>query len=68
MLVQSTLAVLFGALLIMCEKLTPEQLIQLPRPTVPLPSPNGTLAVYSQSAYHIEDAKVRIECIPFASH
>jgi hypothetical protein len=52
----------------MCEKLTPEQLIQLPRPTVPLPSPNGTLAVYSQSAYHIEDAKVRIECIPFASH
>ncbi|KAG1614094.1 hypothetical protein G6F46_007207 [Rhizopus delemar] len=57
MLVQSTLAVLFGALLIMCEKLTPEQLIQLPRPTVPLPSPNGTWAVYSQSAYHIEDAK-----------
>lgn len=40
------------------ELFTPHDLIQLARPGVPVTSPNGTFAVYSQSAYNIEQAKV----------
>lgn len=40
------------------ELFTPVDLIQLARPGVPVTSPNGTFAVYSQSAYNIEQAKV----------
>lgn len=61
MLVKSTL-VLFGASLlnifVMAKKFTPSDLIQLPRPGVPVTSPSGALAVYAQSAYNITDAKV----------
>ncbi|OAD07305.1 hypothetical protein MUCCIDRAFT_77714 [Mucor lusitanicus CBS 277.49] len=39
------------------ELFTPHDLIQLARPGVPVTSPNGTFAVYSQSAYNIEQAK-----------
>ncbi|CEG83539.1 hypothetical protein RMATCC62417_17442 [Rhizopus microsporus] len=61
MIVKSTLPVLFGALFFsftaMGKKFTPAHLIELPRPTAPVTSPNGTFAVYSQSAYNIEDSK-----------
>lgn len=42
----------------MAEKFTPSDLIQLPRPGVPVTSPSGALAVYAQSAYNSTDAKV----------
>lgn len=61
MLFKSTL-VLFGATLlnicVMAEKFTPADLIQLPRPGIPVTSPSGALAVYAQSAYNITEAKV----------
>ncbi|KAI8992631.1 Alpha/Beta hydrolase protein [Pilobolus umbonatus] len=41
----------------MATKFTPPDLIQLPRPSASVPSPNGLLAVYSQSRYNIKDAK-----------
>ncbi|KAI8639615.1 Alpha/Beta hydrolase protein [Parasitella parasitica] len=59
MLVKSTL-LLFGLVsssIVMADRFTPVDLIQLARPGVPVPSPNGTLAVYSQSAYNIDQAK-----------
>ncbi|KAI8968569.1 Alpha/Beta hydrolase protein [Mycotypha africana] len=37
--------------------LTPSDLIQLPRPGVPVTSPNGALAVYAQSSYNITEGK-----------
>lgn len=40
------------------EKFTPSDLIQLPRPGIPVASPNGELAIYAQSAYNITEAKV----------
>lgn len=68
MLVKSTL-VLFGATLlnifVMAEKFTPSDLIQLPRPGVPVTSPSGALAVYAQSAYNITDAKVIFSFITY---
>lgn len=60
MLVKSTLF-LFGLVastFIMAEQFTPVDLIQLARPGIPVNSPNGTFAVYSQSAYSIDEAKV----------
>ncbi|KAI7897664.1 Alpha/Beta hydrolase protein [Cokeromyces recurvatus] len=38
-------------------KFTPSDLIQLPRPSASVISPNGTLAVYAQSVYDISEAK-----------
>lgn len=64
MLVKSTLF-LFGLVsttsIAMAKQFTPVDLIQLARPGVPVISPNGTFAVYSQSAYNIEEAKVSIK-------
>ncbi|KAI8078261.1 Alpha/Beta hydrolase protein [Gilbertella persicaria] len=50
-------ASLFSMTVIMAEKFTPADLIQLPRPGVPVTSPSGALAVYAQSAYNITEAK-----------
>lgn len=45
---------------ISAETLTPANLIQLARPSVPVVSPNGALAVYAQSIYNITESKVCI--------
>lgn len=47
-------------LAVAAEQFTPVDLIQLARPGIPVTSPNGTFAVYSQSAYNIEQAKVSL--------
>ncbi|KAI8348009.1 Alpha/Beta hydrolase protein [Choanephora cucurbitarum] len=61
MLIKSKLlffgASLFNIAVVMAEKFTPADLIQLPRPGVPVTSPSGALAVYAQSAYNITEAK-----------
>lgn len=62
MIVKSTLFLLGASLInivvVMAEKFTPSDLIQLPRPGIPVTSPSGALAVYAQSAYNITEAKV----------
>ncbi|KAI8062998.1 Alpha/Beta hydrolase protein [Thamnidium elegans] len=45
------------SILTMAQQFTPTDLIQLPRPSVPVISPNGHYAVYAQSAYSIADTK-----------
>ncbi|KAI9277446.1 Alpha/Beta hydrolase protein [Sporodiniella umbellata] len=57
MILKSTLIVLFGAFFVMGESFKPEHLIELPISTVPVASPNGSLAAFSQSVYNIQDGK-----------
>ncbi|KAI9480368.1 MAG: Alpha/Beta hydrolase protein [Benjaminiella poitrasii] len=58
MLIKSKLVFLAASLMVViAEKFTPSDLVQLPRPTAPTTSPNGALAVYVQSAYNISEAK-----------
>lgn len=60
MLVKSTLFLfsLVSSTFVMAEIFSPIDLIQLARPGIPVTSPNGTFAVYSQSTYSIDEAKV----------
>lgn len=62
MIVKTTLFLLstslFNVMAVMANTFTPPDLVQLARPSVPVTSPSGALAVYAQSVYNIEESKV----------
>lgn len=62
MIVKTTLFLLstslFNVMAVLTETFTPPDLVQLARPSVPVTSPSGALAVYAQSIYNIDEAKV----------
>lgn len=57
MIVKATL-LLVSAVIVSAENFTPNNFIQLARPSVPAVSPDGAWAVYAQSAYNSTAAKV----------
>lgn len=63
MLVKRTFILFSASLLnivVMAKTFSPSDLVQLARPGVPVTSPSGALAVYAQSEYDINEAKVKI--------